>query len=174
MKSHLSKTNPFYYHVNLEIYYKVKPLLLKFQIVVWGLAASVPPRNWVERQILRVRLRLNQKFWGDVCTLCFHKCSWLSPLKPEKHGSILASQCSVLNSTSLYSQHHPVRVTWTTGFNSIWYMSGTQLSWMTQGHIIRFIYLLLSLAIFGIWHINIVSVHPPLKLTPILLPFTYF
>lgn len=35
-------------------------------------------------------------------------------LKFEKQGSILTSQSSILNSTSLDSQHHSMDVTWTT------------------------------------------------------------
>ena len=86
---------------------------------------------------------------GVFHNLCFHKYSreFGCLLKFEKHESILTSQSSFVNSMSLDSYHHPVSVTWMT-FTHIWYMAGTQVGRMTQGHTVSFIYLL-----FISWHV---------------------
>lgn len=171
------KQNPFYCHVNFEFYYQMIMLLFKFQSVVQGTGSISTPGNWAEKQILRPHLRPAE---SEILGGCLHTVFTSSPggsgcpLKSEKHASILTSQSSVLNSTSLDSQHCPTSVAWTTAFTAVWHTSDTQLSWMTQGHVVSCIYLLLCLAMFGIWHINIISVSPPLKLIPILLSFTYF
>lgn len=74
-------------------------LLLKFQSVVQGTGSISTFGNWLERQILKPHLRPTEL---EILGECLHTM-FSQTLKGDlkMHGSILASQSHILNSTSL-------------------------------------------------------------------------